>query len=45
MITVIQLKNASINYLGARLAQSVERSARNHKVPSSIPALANSAYE
>ena len=27
------------------LAQSVERSARNHKVPSSIPVLANSAYE
>ena len=29
----------------AGLAQSVERSARNHKVPSSIPVLANSAYE
>ena len=27
------------------LVQSVERSARNHKVPSSIPVLANSAYE
>ena len=27
------------------LAQSVERSARNHKVPSSILAFANSAYE
>ena len=31
--------------LWAGLAQSVERSARNHKVPSLIPVLANSAYE
>ena len=29
----------------AGLAQSVERSARNHKRPSSKPVLANSAYE
>ena len=33
------------DYLVAGLAQSVERLARNHKVPSSIPALANSVYE
>ena len=35
----------TISSLRAGLAQSIERPARNHKVPGSTPVLANSAYE